>query len=104
MFTRITAHSRFEALLLSADAGPARLPAAAEKLQLPLVSVLPLAEVDAAPEQVSPGYDFIVNVSSSLIMRCQCSIQARIVALAVTRAEPPRNHDTEKVLRMPSTI
>ena len=52
VFTRLTTHSRFAPLMLSADAGPARLPAAAEKLPLPLASVLPLVEVDGAPEQV----------------------------------------------------
>ena len=62
VFTRLTTHSRFAALLLNADAGPARLPAAAAKLQLPLVSVLPLVDVDAAPEHVSPGYEYTISI------------------------------------------
>jgi len=101
VFTRLTTHSRFAALL-SADAGPARLPAAAEKLQLPLVSVLPLVEVDAGAEQVSPGYDLNFNLLPSLMMTYQRSLPTKYRP-SVTCAEPPRSQATESVLRTPLT-
>ena len=53
VFTQLAMHSRFASLLLSTDAGATQLPAAAEKVSLPLASVLPLVEADAAHEQVT---------------------------------------------------
>ena len=52
VFTRLTTHSRFAPLLLTPDAVRTPLPPSAERLPLPLTSLLPLVEADAAPEQV----------------------------------------------------
>ena len=52
VFTRLTTHSRFAALVTSPDATRSPLPPSAERLPLPLTSLLPLVEADAAMEQV----------------------------------------------------
>ena len=52
IFLRLTAHSRFPAILLAPAAGVPPLPSAAARLALPLPSALPLCECDPTPEQV----------------------------------------------------
>jgi hypothetical protein len=52
VFTRLTTHSRFATLLLSSDAARTPLPPSAERLPLPLTSLLPLVEADPVPGHV----------------------------------------------------
>lgn len=52
VFLRLTAHSRFPAMMLAAPTGPAPLPGIAARMGLPLASALPLCECEPSTAQV----------------------------------------------------